>query len=308
VLTNDAWFDGRAAPLQHAAIAPFRAIEEGRFLLRAANAGPSEIIDPRGRVIASLALGARGVLTGRVAPRTGLTWYARYGDVLPWAALVASAIAVAPRVARLAVEEDRGPAFARLLVASAVPLGALVLVDAGGRAFSPAVAGVPVPLPPLAVLVTAALLSRRRPAAEIGFGRGFAPAAAVALTIVAALAWIAARAFTAHGGTVPVTPPPGGWWPGMVPQVLIVGLGFEWWLRGIVFAAATAWRGPVWAAGWGAVLGAAAGMLRGPETALWGLAAGAAFGAVRARWAQVPALALAHGAGSALLGFLFRPW
>jgi apolipoprotein N-acyltransferase len=307
VLTNDAWFDGRAAPLQHAAIAPFRAIEAGRFLLRAANAGPSEIIDPHGRVVASLPLGARGVLTGRVAPRTGLTWYARYGDILPWAAVLASALAVAPSVARLAVADGRRPAFARLLVASAVPPAALFLASAF-HVVQPVLAGAPVPLPPLAVLIAAALLSRGRPAAEIGFGRGFAPAAAASLAIVAVLVWIAARAFTAHGGAMPVTPPPGGWWPGIVPQVLIVGLGFEWWLRGIVFAAAAAWRGPVWAVGWSAVLGAAAGVPRGPEAALWGLAGGAAFGIVRMRWASVPALALAHGIGAALLGFLFRPF
>lgn len=315
VLTNDAWFDGRAAPLQHAAIAPFRAIEEGRFLLRAANAGPSEIIDPRGRVIAVLPLGARGVLTGRVAPRTDMTWYARYGDVVAWAALLASAAAVAPRMARLAVAEGRAPAFARLLAVTVVPLAALLLVDpavrtlAGGRAgWVPVVAGVPVPLPPLAVLVAAALSSRRRPAAEVGFGRGLVPAAAVSLAIVGLLVAVVVRAFTAHGGAVPITPPPGGWWPGGAVQVLIVGLGMEWWLRGVVFAAASAWRGAAWAVGWSAVLGAIAETPRGPEAAMWGLVAGAAFGLVRTRWAQVPALALAHGIGATALGFLFGPW
>ena len=322
VLTNDAWFDGRAAPLQHTAIAPFRAIEEGRFLLRAANAGPSEIIDPHGRVIAILPLGARGVLTGRVAPRTGLTWYARYGDVLAWTAVAASAVAVAPRLAHLAVGEGRGPAAARLGVASAVPLAALFLTDAlarrvsgfnvmaagGGPAWSPALAGVPIPLPPLAALVAAALLSFRRPAPEVGFGRGFVPAAAVSLAIVAALAAVAARAFTAHGGTMPIAPPPGGWWWGTAVQVLVAGLGFEWWLRGVVFAAAAAWRGPGWAVGWSAALGAIAQLPRGPEAALWGLAAGTAFGLVRTRWPQVPALALAHGLGGAFFGFLFGPW
>lgn len=327
VLTNDAWFDGSAAPLQHAAIAPFRAIEERRFLLRAANAGPSEIIDPYGRVIASLPLGARGVLTGRVAPRSGLTWYARYGDVLAWAAVAASALAVAPRLAQFALGGGRGAAAARLGVASAVPLGALLVTDAlardlaggfhslvagggsaGGTAWSPAVAGAPIPLPPLAVLVAAALLSLRRPASEVGFGGGFIPAAAVSLAAVAALAGVAARAFTAHGGTMPLVPPPGGWWWGTVVQVLVVGLGFEWWLRGVVFAAAAAWRGPVWAVGWPAALGALAQMPRGPEAVLWGLAAGTAFGLVRTRWPQVPALALAHGLGAAFFGFLFGPW
>jgi len=314
VLTNDAWFDGRAAPLQHTAIAPFRAVEEGRFLLRAANAGPSEIIDPQGRVVAALPLGVRGVLAGRVGPRTGLTWYARFGDVLAWAAVIATAAAVAPSAARLALDDGRAPAFARLIAVSAGPLAALVAAGRWGTGAA-VVAGIPVPLPALAVLFAAALLTGvwrriggRATAAEIGFGRGFAPAAAVSLAFVAACAGIALWAFTSHGGPFPITPPPGGWGPGLVPQILIVGLGFEWWLRGVVFAAARAWRGPAWAVGWSAVLGAVAAAPRGAEAALWGLAAGAGFGLVRTRWAQVPALAVAHGIGDAALGFLFGPW
>jgi apolipoprotein N-acyltransferase len=313
VLTNDAWFDGRAAPLQHAAIAPFRAVEEGRFLLRAANAGPSEIIDPRGRVVAALPLGARGVLAGRVRPLTGLTWYARLGDVLPWACVLAAAAAVAPRAARFAAEDGRGPSFARLVAVSALPLGALMLT--AGRGVGAAVARIPVPLPPAAAFAVALLftavwprLGGRRTARDFGLGPGFVPAAGAALAIVAACVGIALWAFTAHGGTLPVTPPPGGWWPGLVPLVLVAGLGIEWWLRGVVFAAARTWRGPAWAVGWSAVLGALAGMPRGPEAALWELAAGVGFGLVRTRWAQVPALALAHGIGDAVLGFLLGPW
>jgi apolipoprotein N-acyltransferase len=315
VLTNDAWFDGRAAPLQHAAAAPFRAIEEGRYLVRVSNSGPSEIIDPRGRITARLPLGAQGVLAGRVAPRTGLTWYARYGDVLPWIAVLASAAVLAPQAARFAAGDARGPAFARLLAASAVPLAAVWLVAPAVRlvaghpaAWTPGPGGAPIPLQPLVVLVAAAVMSRRRSAAAVGFGRGFVPAAAVSLAVVGALVGIALRAFTAHGGAMPLTAPPGGWWAGIAVDVFIEGLGFEWWLRGVVYAAALEWRGAAWAVGWSAVLGAAALSARGPEAELWGLLGGVAFGLVRTRWAQVPALALAHGAGSAALDFLFTPW
>ncbi|HEX9247277.1 MAG TPA: hypothetical protein VGA35_14010, partial [bacterium] len=87
-----------------------------------------------------------------------------------------------------------------------------------------------------------------------------------------------------------------------------VGLAFEWWLRGLVFAAAAAWRGGVTAVLWPAFLGMAAASLRGPEAMVWGLYSGVIFGAIRARWAQIPALAVAHGAGTILLGFLFSPW
>jgi apolipoprotein N-acyltransferase len=314
VVTNDAWFGGRSAPLQHTAIAPLRAIEERRFLIRAANAGPSEIIDPYGRITARLPLGPRAVLHGLVGLRTDLTWYARTGDLVAWAAVAASAIAVTRRIAPLIAEDGRGPAFARLAWVSALPLAAVLAVGAAVRhlpaagAWPPVMAGVPVPPAPLAALAAAALLSLRRSPRDVGFGRGFFPATATALGVTAVLAGVALRGFTAHGGTMPVTAPPGGWWRGGAADVLIVGFGLEWWLRGVVYRAAADWRGPAWAVGWSAVLGAMAEAPRGAEAVVWGLAAGLAFGIIRMRWAQVPALALAHGAGEAVFGFLFGPW
>jgi hypothetical protein len=128
------------------------------------------------------------------------------------------------------------------------------------------------------------------------------------LAFVGALVWIARHAFAVHGVAVPFEPPPGGWWWGTAAAVLVVGLSLEWWLRGLVFADAAAWRGWKAAVIWSGLLGVAAVAVRGPETMAWALCSGLVFGLLRARWPQVPALALAHGAGAVVLAFLISPW
>ena len=51
-ITNDAWYGESSAPFQHFEMAAMRAIEQGRYLVRAANTGISGIVDPYGRVLA----------------------------------------------------------------------------------------------------------------------------------------------------------------------------------------------------------------------------------------------------------------
>ena len=81
-VSNDAWFDGSIEPFQHHAIARMRALETGRFMLRATNTGISSIIGSRGEEIAVSPQFETHVLKASVQPMKGATPYVRWGDAL----------------------------------------------------------------------------------------------------------------------------------------------------------------------------------------------------------------------------------
>lgn len=80
--SNDAWFGDSLAPHQHLEIARMRALETGRYMLRATNTGVSAIIDHEGRLLASSAQFQPSVLSEDIQPLQGETPLARYGNKL----------------------------------------------------------------------------------------------------------------------------------------------------------------------------------------------------------------------------------
>jgi apolipoprotein N-acyltransferase len=100
-ITNDAWFGDSGGPLQHLAMVPLRAVENGVAVARAANTGVSALVSPSGRIEPELGLFRRGYLRLSVPLRAGLTFYTRFGDVFAYlmTAVTAAALGAGLRAA-----------------------------------------------------------------------------------------------------------------------------------------------------------------------------------------------------------------
>jgi apolipoprotein N-acyltransferase len=93
-ITNDAWYGLSSAAYQHWDQAALRAIENGRYLARAANTGISGFVDPYGRVIEKSALFETKMLVGDLRFIRSRTIYSRLGDLVAWLSLAAIAAAL----------------------------------------------------------------------------------------------------------------------------------------------------------------------------------------------------------------------
>jgi apolipoprotein N-acyltransferase len=91
-ITNDAWYGTTSAPYQHLAMAAFRAVENRRYMVRAANTGITAVVDPWGRILEPTKLFDRTVLVREVPFVSETSFYTRYGDVF---AQACSAMALA---------------------------------------------------------------------------------------------------------------------------------------------------------------------------------------------------------------------
>jgi apolipoprotein N-acyltransferase len=105
-ITNDAWYGESSAAFQHFEMAAMRAIEQGRYLARAANTGISGVIDPYGRVLVRTELFKTEAVVAEARFVQSRTVYARIGDMV---AFVSAAIVML--VLGLIVLERRGVSF-----------------------------------------------------------------------------------------------------------------------------------------------------------------------------------------------------
>lgn len=87
-VTNDAWFGDSSQPYQHMQMAQMRALETGRYLVRATNTGLTGVVDPQGQLVAQLPLFVQDSLTASILPMQGLTPYMLLGDSSVFAGLI----------------------------------------------------------------------------------------------------------------------------------------------------------------------------------------------------------------------------
>jgi apolipoprotein N-acyltransferase len=83
-ISNDGWYGDTCAPWQTLNMSRMRAVENRRWLLRDTNTGITTVIDPYGRLTASVERHALTSLAARYGYRSDVTFYTRNGDVFAY--------------------------------------------------------------------------------------------------------------------------------------------------------------------------------------------------------------------------------
>lgn len=108
-ITNDAWYGRTSAPYQHFSMTVFRAIENRRSLVRAANTGISGFVHPSGRILSATPIYVEAADQRLLPVLSERSVYARWGD---WFARICLVIAVgSPAVLFLRKRKPGGIVF-----------------------------------------------------------------------------------------------------------------------------------------------------------------------------------------------------
>jgi apolipoprotein N-acyltransferase len=97
-ISNDGWYGDTCAPWQTLNMSRMRAVENRRWLLRDTNTGITTIIDPYGRLTASVPRHALTSLAARFGYRTDLTFYTVHGDLFAYLCGIISLCIIAATV------------------------------------------------------------------------------------------------------------------------------------------------------------------------------------------------------------------
>ena len=89
IISNDAWWANTPGHKQLLSYTRLRAIELRRDIARSANTGISAIINAKGEILLKSEYDTKTILKGNISPRSNLTFYVRYGDIIGrWAIFI----------------------------------------------------------------------------------------------------------------------------------------------------------------------------------------------------------------------------
>ena len=81
-ISEDGWFGKSIGPKQHFAHSIFRAIENGKYVIRAANNGMSALINPLGEIEKKINYGENGYIDFEERKNMDKTFFSKYGNII----------------------------------------------------------------------------------------------------------------------------------------------------------------------------------------------------------------------------------
>lgn len=112
-ITNDAWFGDTSEPYQHLAASVFRAVENRRSLVRAANTGISCFISAQGKIIPRVSnAGGKdtfvdGYISGVIETGREDSFYSKFGDVFAWLCFLLVGCGIIIKIRRTSASEHQ---------------------------------------------------------------------------------------------------------------------------------------------------------------------------------------------------------
>jgi apolipoprotein N-acyltransferase len=94
-ISDDGWYGDTSAPWQHLNMVRMRAIENHRWVLRSTNTGVTAVINPYGRVTASVPRHIRTALQVGFGYEHDITFYTAHGDIFAYFCALITALAFA---------------------------------------------------------------------------------------------------------------------------------------------------------------------------------------------------------------------